>query len=135
MTTGEIIITERTKMNLNQLQLAEAIGYKNRRSISQIERGENKITKKMAERLSEFFGIPVDELINGNDAPFIFTSEKRAKISKNRRTKKYCDKNYDYYKARFYKGDKEKAQKYAEENGYDSFNDFIMTAIKHEMNR
>ena len=135
MTTAEIIISERAKRNISQTELANAIGYRNYASIARVEKGEQEISTKMAYKLSDYFDIPYEELVNGNDDPFIYTQEERTRLSNLRKNKKYCSKNYDFYKLRFAKGEKEKIQQFAEEHGYASFNDFIMQAIDNEMNR
>lgn len=45
-----------------------------------------------------------------------------------RATKKYQDKNYDFYKVRFNKGDRERVKKMAEKEGK-SLNQFILDRI------
>lgn len=55
--------------------------------------------------------------------------------SQYRAHKKYDQTHYEYFKMRFKTGEKDAIQNKAKELGYESFNAFIMEAIKEKLER
>lgn len=48
---------------------------------------------------------------------------------------KYDKTHYDYFRVRFKAGDREPIQQKVKEMGYDSFNTFVLEAIKEKIER
>lgn len=66
MTNGEIVRLYREKLGLTQTELAKLCGYKEKSSISKIEKSERELTLQTMKILSDVLGIPLDDFIYNN---------------------------------------------------------------------
>lgn len=69
---GERIRDARDSINLNQLQLAKLMGFKDRQTVSSIERGERKLSSDELIKLMEI----LDKTLEYFTDPFLITQEK-----------------------------------------------------------
>lgn len=93
MTIGNVIIELRSEHNLSQKKLADAIGI-SQSAIAQIELNRNEATASTIRKLSEYFQVSTDFLLNMDDNIGVrttdamhdaYTSEEREIIAKYRR--------------------------------------------------
>ena len=68
MIVGSNIRKRRFELKMSQQELAEAMGYKTRSTISKIESGENDVSQKKLQKFAEVLDITVEELISGYSA-------------------------------------------------------------------
>ncbi len=87
MTIGEIICELRKEQNLSQKKLADAVGV-SQAAIAKIEINRNEATASTIRKLSAFFGVSADYLLNLEDdfgtrtpAPPSFTDLQSEKLS------------------------------------------------------
>lgn len=130
MNTGELINYNRKLRKMTQRELADYLGLTSTQSISLLEQGKTRPTKKNAKLLAELFEISVEELMNGNDAPYE-NPYKRNGIYKSQiyNTQKWESLHYEKYTLRFKNGKREKVNEFAKSIGYQSMHEFIMDAI------
>lgn len=64
---GEAVKEARTELGLSIVQLAREVGFDQRSSICQLERGVNGVVMPKALRLVEYLGIDVAEVVGGPD--------------------------------------------------------------------
>lgn len=67
MTVGEKVKMLREALNMTQEELAKAVGYKTRSSITKIETGESDPTQKKLMRLADVLGVSPAELLGDSD--------------------------------------------------------------------
>ncbi len=70
MKFSETLIDLRKEKNLSQQQLARATGL-SQSAIAKLEKGRNEATASTLLRLSRFFGVSVDEMLNEVDLPHL----------------------------------------------------------------
>lgn len=133
MTVGQLVKTKRHELGVTQERLASMLGYTSKVIVAKIEQDCYTMTDKTVKDLAELLGVTEKELREGNDKPFVKTPRCRMK-GKYRQSRidannKYQSNHYDYFKLRFYKGERDKYMQVAEEMGYDSFQQFCKEAI------
>lgn len=68
MSVGANIKKRRYELKMSQQELANAMGYKCRATISKIESGENEVTQSKLQRFAQVLDTTVEELILGSDS-------------------------------------------------------------------
>lgn len=100
MTIGNVIIELRSEHNLSQKKLADAIGI-SQSAIAQIELNRNEATASTIRKLSEYFQVSTDFLLNMDDNIGVrttdamhdaYTSEERNLINDYRSLNPACQK-------------------------------------------
>ena len=70
---GDVMRIYRENFKMTQAELADELGT-DRQYISKLERGIRGISKEFAQKLSKFFDIPVERLLNDNDRDIVIKS-------------------------------------------------------------
>ena len=84
MAVGENIRQRRIALRMSQQELADAMGYKTRSTITKIESGENDVSQKKLSRFAEALGTTPEALISGFGT--VYPSAARVPSGRNKNT-------------------------------------------------